>query len=205
MHTAPTGLYLRRNKPSGAKPLALILILAVAVSLHAVRGISVRPASDVAAAPRRTIVGRAWVIDGDTIDVARVRIRLVGIDAPESDQTCGDADGRRWFCGHAATHALIGHLVKQTLHCADHGLDRYRRTLAVCTLPDGADVNAWLVQQGWALTYHSSLYRTQEAEARVAKRAYGWAASYRPGNGGIATGTERAYAANNPCRRAISQ
>ena len=32
--------------------------------------------------------GRAVVIDGDTIDVADSRIRLYGIDAPESQQTC---------------------------------------------------------------------------------------------------------------------
>ena len=179
MRIPPTGSYLRRNKRSGTKPLALILILAVAVSLHAVRGISVRPASDVAAAPRGIVVGRAWVIDGDTIDVARVRIRLVGIDAPESDQTCGDASGRRWFCGHAATHALIGHLVGQMLRCADYGFDRYRRTLAICTLPDGSDLNAWLVQQGWALTYRSSLYRIQEAEARAAKRGI-WVGNFMP-------------------------
>ena len=37
-----------------------------------------------------TIVGRASVIDGDTIDIRGTRIRFSGIDAPESRQSCRD-------------------------------------------------------------------------------------------------------------------
>ena len=37
---------------------------------------------------RAEITGAARVIDGDTIDIAGERIRLHGIDAPESGQTC---------------------------------------------------------------------------------------------------------------------
>ena len=52
-------------------------------------------------------VGPARVIDGDTIDVAGVRVRLHGIDAPERAQTCR-ADGRAWPCGRQAARALVG-------------------------------------------------------------------------------------------------
>ena len=34
------------------------------------------------------IIGPAYVIDGDTIDISDVRIRLNGIDTPEIEQTC---------------------------------------------------------------------------------------------------------------------
>ena len=39
------------------------------------------------------ITGKPRIIDGDTIEIAGERIRLHGIDAPESKQTCTDADG----------------------------------------------------------------------------------------------------------------
>ena len=43
--------------------------------------------------------------DGDTVRLAGERVRLHGIDAPESKQTCV-AGGRRWRCGSEATRAL---------------------------------------------------------------------------------------------------
>ena len=36
----------------------------------------------------KTITGNAKVIDGDTIHIGSSKIRLHGIDAPETDQTC---------------------------------------------------------------------------------------------------------------------
>ncbi len=36
------------------------------------------------------VEGRARVIDGDTIKIGKSRIRLHGIDAPESKQRCKD-------------------------------------------------------------------------------------------------------------------
>ncbi len=43
------------------------------------------------------ITGKPRVIDGDTLEIAGERIRLHGVDAPESEQTCV-ADGTRWHC-----------------------------------------------------------------------------------------------------------
>ena len=51
------------------------------------------------------ITGKPRVIDGDTIEVAGERIRLHGIDAPESKQKC-TAEGKEWACGQEATFAL---------------------------------------------------------------------------------------------------
>ena len=43
-----------------------------------------------------SISGQASVIDGDTVEIRGERIRLVSVDAPESRQTCLDAEGRAW-------------------------------------------------------------------------------------------------------------
>jgi endonuclease YncB( thermonuclease family) len=51
--------------------------------------------------------------------------------------------------------------------------------LATCALPDGSDINAWMVRQGWALAYYSEAYRTEEDEAHAARRGV-WAGSFIP-------------------------
>jgi endonuclease YncB( thermonuclease family) len=163
-------------KPLGAGPLWLaIIVLTAAFAVHAWQRAILAPPGEL----RGDILGAARIIDGDTIDIAGTRIRLAGIDAPESDQTCTDAGNRVWRCGRAATQVLVEHLAARPLKCQASGLDRYRRVLAVCALPDGSDVNAWMVRQGWALAYYSAAYRAEEADARAAKRGI-WASRFIP-------------------------
>ena len=117
------------------------------------------------------IVGQAWIVDGDSLRMGGRSIRLDGIDAPEWDQTCLDANGRTWRCGRAASRALRERIHGQTVSCQPRAIDRYGRTIAVCTLADGSDVNAWMVRQGWAIASgFSGIYASEEAEAKAAKR-----------------------------------
>jgi len=130
--------------------------------------------------PEAPIVGKAWVIDGDTVVISDTHIRLEGIDAPEVDQTCTDSAGKPWPCGKVAGNELRAHIRGQELTCQRRALDRYQRILAVCTLPDGSDVNAWLVRQGWAVAYgFARLYEDEEGEAKSAKRGI-WTGPFVP-------------------------
>jgi hypothetical protein len=45
------------------------------------------------------ISGIARIIDGDTLAIGETKIRLEGIDAPESDQVCLDRNAAKWSCG----------------------------------------------------------------------------------------------------------
>jgi len=51
------------------------------------------------------VAGIATVIDGDTLEIHGQRIRLHGIDAPESRQLCR-LDGKPWQCGKDAANNL---------------------------------------------------------------------------------------------------
>ena len=112
------------------------------------------------------IIGQARVVDGDTLDVNGVRIRLFGIDSPELAQSCTLPDQRAWAVGQAAKQALQARLVNATVSCVPQARDPYGRTVAVCSV-GGADLNAWLVRQGWARAFrrYSEAYVYDELAA----------------------------------------
>jgi endonuclease YncB( thermonuclease family) len=84
--------------------------------------------------------------------VGDTRIRLEGIDAPETDQVCLDAKGKRWTCGISARDTLGEHIGNRELTCTNKGHDRYGRMLALCSAAN-EDLNAWMVARGLALAY----------------------------------------------------
>lgn len=125
------------------------------------------------------IVGRATVIDGDTIDIRGDRIRLFGIDTPESAQLCS-MHGEPYRCGQRAALALADKLGQKTVHCSEKDVDRYGRTVAVCFV-GGEDINRWLTFEGWALAYrkYSLDYVGAEDAAREAGRGL-WRGDFEP-------------------------
>ena len=124
----------------------------------------------VASAQAEPIAGQTTVIDGDTIEIHGKRIRLNGIDAPESRQTCERADGSPYRCGKDAAFALSDFIARGTVFCERRGVDRYKRTIAACQVR-GEDVGAWLVRSGHALAFrhYSTDYVPEEAAAQDAK------------------------------------
>jgi micrococcal nuclease len=91
----------------------------------------------------RELRGRAWVIDGDTIDIAGTRIRLSGIDAPEMDHPYGKS--AKW--------ALVNQCKGQDVRAVFDGDLSHDRTVATCYLPDGRDLSAEMVKAGMAIDW----------------------------------------------------
>ena len=116
------------------------------------------------------LTGRASVIDGDTIEIHGQRIRLFGVDAPESRQTC-TIGGRSYHCGRDAAAVLSAFIGARPVACEKRGIDRYGLMVARCRV-DGEDIGAWMVSQGWALAYgrYSHTYDDDELAARANKR-----------------------------------
>lgn len=138
-----------------------------------------------------TIIGRASVIDADTIEIHGQRIRLWGIDAPERRQTCTRA-GESYRCGTEAANALSAQIGQATVACRPRGgPDRYRRVVAVCyryefessrvrarTL---SDLGGYMVARGWAVDfprYSRSEYAPLQREAQAARRGV-WAGEFK--------------------------
>ena len=150
--------------------MALVAVVATLI----VAGMGGRPDARPGAIPvptSGTVHGTARVIDGDTLDVAGIRIRLEGIDAPETRQTCSRADGHPWSCGWAATRGLETLARTGEVTCASKGHDKHGRMLGVCWTSDGREINAEMVRLGlaWAFVRFSSAYVGVEAGARAAK------------------------------------
>lgn len=83
--------------------------------------------------------GRAQVIDGDSLRVGSVEVRLWGIDAPEWHEP-----------GGAQATAYLRSLVRgQDVNCETRDTDRYGRTVAQCFV-GSMDIARALVQSGHA-------------------------------------------------------
>ena len=119
----------------------------------------------------QAIIGTASVIDGDTIEIHGTRIRLYGIDAPESHQQCWRPDGTSWRCGQQAALALADRIGRAGVRCEARGHDRYKRVIAICFKGD-EDLNRWMVASGWAVAYrqYAHVYIVDEDHARLAHR-----------------------------------
>jgi endonuclease YncB( thermonuclease family) len=113
------------------------------------------------------ITGAARVLDGDTLDIGPVRIRLHGVDAPESQQACATAKGE-WPCGKAAAARLAALTAGKTVVCRPIERDAYGRLVSTCAA-EGLDLGETLVSEGlaWAFVRYSDAYAEQESGARA--------------------------------------
>ena len=115
------------------------------------------------------LAGPAYAIDGDTLAFGPDHVRLLGLDAPELDQTC-ERGGTSVACGKAAQAGLSA-MLTPALRCESSGHDVYGRILAHCSTDKG-DIGERLVEAGLALNKGCCL--AAEVRARAARRGV-WA------------------------------
>ncbi|MCL4768572.1 MAG: thermonuclease family protein [Hyphomicrobiaceae bacterium] len=154
----------RRHIVRGLGALSLAGLLALVLAIVSPPELSQAAAPDPV---RSAIAGPARVVDGDTISVGDVRVRLEGIDAPETAQQCSSQGRGAWSCGTAATRALSALVAGKEVQCDSTGNDRYGRTLAICRV-GALELNAEMVRRGlaWAFVRYSQRLVAVEAEAR---------------------------------------
>lgn len=136
------------------------------------------------------VIGRASIVDGDTLEVHGQRIRLWGIDAPESRQTC-HRDGTTYRCGQEAARRLAEVVGENPVTCTPRGRpDRFRRIVATCSVSAAPsldlgratriDLAEMLVVEGHALDYRrysGGAYARLEADAQRHRRGV-WAGAF---------------------------
>jgi endonuclease YncB( thermonuclease family)/predicted RNA-binding Zn-ribbon protein involved in translation (DUF1610 family) len=139
-----------------------------------------RPFDPTTAKPqtqKQTFAGPARIVDGDTVSIRRIQIRLFGIDAPELHHPYGKIakNELRKLCAGQKVNAEI-------LEKDDHG-----RAVAICRLDDGRDLSAEMVKLGLAIDwpkFSGGIYQRFEtadarkklwlADARQKGRMYLW-------------------------------
>lgn len=148
---------------------------------------SCRHPDPVSNAERRGTVD--WVFDGDTIRVGPERVRLIGVDTPETEKR--ERPGRKGQKGECYADEATGYLtsrlkgkeVRLETDPADARYDKYGRLLAYVYLGDQL-INRELVVQGFGRAIRFFPYQKKEeflqleGEAKVAGRGL-WGACVR--------------------------
>lgn len=113
------------------------------------------------------IKGKPRIVDGDTIWIGHTKIRLHGIDAPETRQNCKKEDSTEYRCGQMAIFVLAKIIKEHRITCKGDKVDRYKRRISVC-YAGSFDINAEMVKRGWAVAYrrYSSDYVDEEEFAK---------------------------------------
>ena len=158
--------YRRSTRPAFSGPPQWLLPL-VLLAAMAVVALLLRPVEP-------PFSGAVYAVDGDTLRQGSERIRLLGIDAPELQQTCSRPNGEVWACGRAARDLLADLVQDLSVTCQPQGRDRYQRILAKCKSRE-IDLGGHLVQKGMALGEFEYL------AAEIAARASGegiWSSTF---------------------------
>src|SRR5262245_32000118 len=110
------------GSPPRFRYAGFLIFAALAALLLAYKPELLHRGPSVATKPPLTNVS---AIDGDSLRSGTEEVRIMGIDAPELNQTCRDERGRGWACGREARKQLSALIARGEVRCTPNGRDRY--------------------------------------------------------------------------------
>jgi endonuclease YncB( thermonuclease family) len=178
-----TGIRLPRLSSLGIPPQMAAVAVAGAIIVAGIAWMSSGGKTSLAGITSRLpliggakpLQGRGEALGGDLLRVAGTTVRLAGIEAPASQQSCGTGS-KRYRCGAAAQSALAKLVSGRAITCTTSGADSAGHPLAICTRGE-LEINGELVRQGQVFAGGGlfSGYSGLERQARDAKAGI-WAA-----------------------------
>jgi endonuclease YncB( thermonuclease family) len=117
------------------------------------------------------LTGPAQAVDGGSLEIAGTTVRLYGVQAPSRGQDC-TRGGQAYDCAQEAGWALADRLGRHWVRCIVRAQDSSGRVVATCYIGADLDVNAHMVESGWALARRDEApgYIPLEDTARAARR-----------------------------------
>lgn len=121
------------------------------------------------------------VLDGDTVDIdldlgfniilANQRVRMAGVDTPESRTTNKEEKPRGLLSKKKLGEKLpVGSWQIIETQKSDNNDDKFGRILGVFILEDGTKVNDWLIQNNYAVPYKGENKELTQAEHQANKK-----------------------------------
>jgi len=121
------------------------------------------------------------VLDGDTVDIdldlgfniilANQRVRMAGIDTPESRTTNKEEKVRGILSKKKLTEKLpVGSWQKINTLKSDNNDDKFGRILGEFILEDGTNVNNWLIENNYAVHYKGDNKDLTQADHQANKK-----------------------------------
>ena len=121
------------------------------------------------------------VLDGDTVDIdldlgfkiilANQRVRMAGVDTPESRTAIAEEKVRGQLSKKKLAEKLpVGSWQIIETQKSDSNDDKFGRILGVFILEDGTRVNDWLIQNNYAVPYKGENKDLTQAEHQANKK-----------------------------------